>query len=214
MCTAGLQRRRLRGSLPQLSWGKHCRRSRSRCLQTPGRAGCHQVDKVSHFARRQDYSQGQRLKWLLFELQSPKHSHAARWRERQMQPRPPLPSPMPIPFWIHCLHRDHSIEAAEHTCRRRAPCERQNAGRHATGCVASRFCTQSACLKKCGANCAMKQRARTRFTCIYLCATGCSVLAFAVIAVPRNEGQIGGCEGDVSFRSAGGFEIGAEEELT
>lgn len=93
VCTAGLRRRRLRGFLPQLSWGKHRRRSRSCCLQTPGRAGCHQVDKVSHFARRQDYSQGQRLKWLLFELQSPKHSHTARRRERHM--RSPAPRPLP-----------------------------------------------------------------------------------------------------------------------
>lgn len=92
VCTAGLRRRRLRGLLPQLSWGKHRRRSRSCCLQTPGRAGCHQVDKVSHFARRQDYSQGQRLKWLLFELQSPKHSHTARRRERHTRP-PPRPPP-------------------------------------------------------------------------------------------------------------------------
>lgn len=124
VCTAGLRRRRLCGLLPQLSRGKHRCRSRSCCLQTPGRAGCHQVDKVSHFARRQDYSQGQRLKWLLFELQSPKHSHTVRRRERHMRT---TPSPMPIPFQIHCLHRDHSIAAAEHTRRQQAPCERQNA---------------------------------------------------------------------------------------
>lgn len=103
------------------------RRSRSCCLWTPGRAGCHQVDKVSHFARRQDYSQGQRLKWLLFELQSPKHSHTARRRERHMRASP---FTMPIPFRIHCLHRDHSIAAAEHTHRQQAPCERQNTRRY------------------------------------------------------------------------------------
>lgn len=96
VCTAGLRRRRLRGLLPQLSRGRHRRRSRPCCLQTPGRAGCHQVDKVSHFARRQDYSQGQRLKWLLFELQSPKHSHTARQRERHM--RAPAPPPCRYPF--------------------------------------------------------------------------------------------------------------------
>lgn len=90
-------------------------------------AGCHQVDKVSHFARRQDYSQGQRLKWLLFELQSPEHSHTARRRERHMRTSP---FTMPIPFRIHCLHRDHSIAAAEHTRRQQAPCERQNTRRY------------------------------------------------------------------------------------
>lgn len=127
VCTAGLRRRRLCGLLPQLSWGKHRRRNHSCRLQTPGRAGCHQVDKVSHFARRQDYSQGQRLKWLLFELQSPKHSHTARRRERHMHTSP---APMPIPFRIHCLRRDHSIAAAEHTRRQQAPCERQNGRRY------------------------------------------------------------------------------------
>lgn len=76
--------------------GGRRRRSRSCCLQTPGRAGCHQLDKVSHFARRQDYSQGQRLKWLLFELQSPKHSHTAKPRERH-PPKPPSPPPPPPP---------------------------------------------------------------------------------------------------------------------
>lgn len=68
-------------SLPQLSRGKRRCRSGFCCLQTPGRAGCHQVDKVSHFARRQDYSQGQRLKWLLFELQSP-NTRTRREREK------------------------------------------------------------------------------------------------------------------------------------
>lgn len=216
VCTAGLRRRRLRGLLPQLSWGKHRRRSRSCCLQTPGRAGCHQVDKVSHFARRQDYSQGQRLKWLLFELQSPKHSHAARRRERHTRspPQPPAPSPMLIPFRIHCLHRDHSVEAAEHTRRRRAPCERQNARRYSTGCVAPHFCTQSACLKKRGANCAMIQRAlRTRFTCIHFHATGCAAEAFAVIVVPKMKVNRG-CKGEVLLSKRLRFWFGAEKEFT
>lgn len=209
VCTAGLRRRRLRGLLPQLSWGKHRRRSRCCCLQTPGRAGCHQVDKVSHFARRQDYSQGQRLKWLLFELQSPKHSHTARRRERHM--RPPTP---------RCWYPFGFIVCTEITASRRrniraddAPCERQNARRYSTGCVASHFCTQSACLKKCGANCAMIQRAlRTRFTCIYFYATGCSAEAFAVIVVPKMKVNRG-CKGEVSFQSAWDFDLVLKRSL-
>lgn len=114
-------------ALSELSWGKHRRRCCCCrcfccfccfcCLQTPGRAGCHQVDKVSHFAHRQDYSQGQRLKWLLFESQPPHHTrtHTQRERARGRESKARACALILIPFWIHCLRRDHGIKAQEHT---------------------------------------------------------------------------------------------------
>lgn len=51
--------------------------------------------------------------------------------ERKAHARfPSAPTPATIPSRIRCLHRDHSIAAAQHTRRQRAPCERQNARRY------------------------------------------------------------------------------------